>query len=160
MPIIPIKDEIISQLISEEKLIPSGLCVPPKGMVLRNGHMQKSYELDCVSGNRFVVKIRQSSVNLRNFSVILGYVLPGLYTVFRLRRYNGKHRHSNILEKETFYDFHVHTATERYQRPGFNEDHFAETTSRYYDLGSAIQCLLNECGFRDPFADTPLFGKK
>ena len=162
MPIVPIRDETISQLISEEKPIPSGLgIIPPRGMVLRNGHWQKSHELEGGSGNRFVVKIRQASANPRSFSVILGYVLPGSYTVFRLRRYNGKsHYHTNVLEKQTFYDFHVHTATERYQIPGFNEDHFAEITNRYYDLGSATQCLLNECGFHNPFADTPLFRKK
>jgi hypothetical protein len=160
MSITLIAEGTIAQLIDEAKDIPSGLCVPPKSMIRRNGHWQKSYEFDCPSGNRFVVKIRQSCVNPLNFSVILGYVLPGSYTVFRLRRYNGKsHHHTNVLENESFYDFHVHTATERYQRPGFNEDHFAETTSRFYDLGSAVQCLLSECGFRDPLADAPLFRK-
>ena len=93
-----------------------------------------------------------------NFSVILGYMLPGSYTVFRLRRYNGKaHFHTNVLENESFYDFHVHTATERYQIPGFNEDHFAERANRFYDLHSAIRCLTDECGFGSPLADTPLF---
>jgi hypothetical protein len=109
------------------------------------------------SGNQFVVFVRQSDLNMMDFSVILGYRLPQVYTVFRLRRYNGKHQHTNVLEKQTFYDFHLHTATERYQAPGFKEDHFAETTSRHFDLESAIQCLIADCGFRT-FEDTPLFG--
>lgn len=97
-------------------------------------------------------------INPFNFSVILGYQLPDLYTIFRLRRYNGRsHTHTNVLERQTFYDFHVHTATERYQRAGFTEDFFAEPTNRYHDLKSAIDSLLNECGFRSPMEEAPLF---
>lgn len=132
--------------------------MPVKGMTERNGHWQRTYEIECDSGNCFVVKIRQSSVNPMNFSVILGYMLPGSYTVFRLLRYNGKsHYHTNVLENERFYDFHVHRATERYQRSGYEEDHFAERTDGHYDLGSAVQCLLSQCGFLNPLAGTPLF---
>jgi hypothetical protein len=160
MPLIPVSDETISELIAETKPIPDGLCVPLRPMSERNGHWQKAWDIECDSGNRFVVKIRMAIVNPMNFSVILGYVLAGSYTVFRLRRYNGKsHYHTNVLENEHFYDFHVHLATERYQIPGFKEDHFAERTVRYYDLASAVQCLLNECGFRSPLAGTPLFPK-
>jgi hypothetical protein len=76
-----------------------------------------------------------------------------------LRRYNGKHTHSNILENDRFHAFHIHVATERYQRAGFDEDHFAERTTRHYDLKSAIDRLLTDCGFAPPFSDTPMFMK-
>jgi hypothetical protein len=99
-------------------------------------------------------------VNPLDFSAILGYRLPGSYTIFRLRRYNGRHHHTNVLEGEHIYDFHVHMATERYQRPGFKEDHFAQVTNRHYNLESAIRCLLDECGFRSQLEDSPLFKKK
>lgn len=96
-------------------------------------------------------------LNILDFSVILGYQLPDPHTVFRLQRYNGKsHHHTNTLENQTFYDFHIHTATERYQRAGFKEDHFAVPTNRYYSLESAIGCMLLDCGFRLPFERTPL----
>ena len=154
----PLTDATIAELIDEVKNIPTGLAVPLKAMTERNGHWQKSYEIESETSNRFIVKIRQSCINPMNFSVILGYMLPGTYTVFRLRRYNGKsHDHTNVLENEKFYDFHVHKATQRYQIAGFNEDHFAERTSRFCDIGSAVECLLNECGFRSPLAGTPLF---
>jgi hypothetical protein len=94
---------------------------------------------------------------MMDFSAILGYRLPRVHTVFRLRRYNGKHQHSNVLEQQTFYDFHVHTATQRYQIPGFKEDHFAETTKSYVTLQGAIQRLIAECGFQT-YEDTPMFG--
>jgi len=157
MPIL--KDSEIKALIEEEKSIPDGLWWPMK-MSERNNHKHKGFEISCESGSRFVVKARQSCVNPMDFSIILGYVLPGSYTVFRLRRYNGKsHRHTNVLEATTFYDFHIHIATERYQTRGFKEDHFAETTNRFYDLASAVQCLIDDCGFPSPLAGTPLFAK-
>jgi hypothetical protein len=155
-----IRDAEIGRLIGVSKPIPDGLCVPLRHMTLRNGHWTKSWEITC-SPEQFVVKVRKSSVNPMNFSVILGYMLPASYTVFRLRRYNGKsHVHTNVLEHQTFYDFHVQTATERYQIPGFKEDHFAEVTTRFYSLDSALQCLLTECGFRSPLEDSPLFQQR
>jgi hypothetical protein len=94
-----------------------------------------------------MVKLRQSAINPANFSVILVYKMPGLYTVFRLRRHNGKHFHTNVIEGNDFHDFHVHTATERYQKKGLNEDYFAEVSTRHHDLQSAIECLISDCGF-------------
>lgn len=155
-------DVRISELIREAKSIPDGLLTPSKLMPTRNGHYQKGFDCEAESSNRFVVKVRQSCINVLNFSVILGYMVPGTYTIFRLRRYNGKsHFHTNTLEREApFYDFHVHTATERYQKaPGFDPDHFAEITNRFWNLESAIATLLNDCGFGSTFEGTPLFPK-
>jgi hypothetical protein len=157
MRVIRLTDVDIQQLIAEPKDIPSGLSVPPRGMTRRGGHMQKSYDVQGDT-SRFVLKLRQSCFNPMDFSAILGYQLPGSYTVFRLKRYNGKHTHSNVLESQKFYGFHVHTATERYQTLGHSEDQFAEPTARYFDLGSAIERLLDECGFRNPLYGSPLFG--
>jgi hypothetical protein len=155
MPILT--DADIHTLIQEPKNIPEGLGTNLR-MSERNNHWNKEFEIKCDSPSRFVIKVRQSCVNPLNFSVVLGYMLPGSYRVFRLRRYNGKsHMHTNTLEKESFYDFHIHAATERYQIPGFNEDHFAERTTNFYDLKSAIDCLVGECGFRSPMDGTPLF---
>jgi hypothetical protein len=159
MPPSPITDVRIAELISAAKTVPDGL-LSKRTMPERNGHLQKGYEIKCEGEDRFVIKIRQSRVNPFNFSAILGYRLPGLYTIFRLRRYNGKHEHTNVLENQTFSDFHIHMATERYQRPGFNEDHFAEPTARFYSLDSAIECMLSDCGFRSPMDGSPLFSKR
>jgi hypothetical protein len=100
-------------------------------------------------------------LNPFDFSAILGYKVPGFNTVFRLRRYNGKHRHTNTMEKQAIHDFHIHTATERYQRVGgMKEDSFAERTDRYQTLETALQCLLEDCGFSSPMGDSPLFTGK
>jgi hypothetical protein len=150
-----LSEDTITALIEEPKTIPEGL-IPLGRLVIRNQHKRRECDVVSASANRFVVFVRQSEMNVMDFSIILGYRLPNVHTVFRLRRYNGKHQHTNVLERQTFYDFHIHTATLRYQVPGFKEDHFAEATGRYANLEGAIQCLIADCGFQT-FENTPLF---
>jgi hypothetical protein len=153
----PLTDLAITVLIEEPKDIPDGL-TPLTKLVKRNGHMRREYEITCPTGNSFLVAVRQSTLNVFDFSAILGYKVPGLTTIFRLRRYNGKsHYHTNTIERERFRDFHIHTATERYQRRGPKEEHFAQITNRFTTLDGAIQCLLADCGFRSPMENSPLF---
>jgi hypothetical protein len=72
--------------------------------------------------------------------------------LFLLCRYNGKsHEHKNKLEKETaFYDYHIHKATERYQREGTKEEYFAEASSRYSTPQQALNCLIADCNVELP----------
>jgi hypothetical protein len=68
--------------------------------------------------------------------------------MFRLRRHNGKsHEHTNQIEASTFYDFHIHMATERYQELGMRENAYAEATDRFGDFDSALRCLVDDCRF-------------
>ena len=63
---------------------------------------------------------------------------------------NGKnHQHTNRLESETFHDFHMHTATERYQDAGFREDTYAERTDRFADVFGAYRCLVQDAHISD-----------
>jgi hypothetical protein len=65
---------------------------------------------------------------------------------------------TNRIEGDGFYDFHIHTATERYQDLGAKEEHYAEATDRYCDFHGALRCMLNDCGFRiHPGSQTDLF---
>jgi|SRR5208283_4369351 len=153
---IRLSDDLIYQLIQEKKPLPANL-VSGRAMTVRNGHYRKEYSIRADSGSEFVIKIRQSAINLMNFSVILGYKIPGLHTVFRLRRYNGRHFHTNLIEGNRFQDFHVHTATERYQKKGVDEEYFAEASAHHYDLQSAIERLVTDCGFYTSYPDLPMF---
>jgi hypothetical protein len=152
------EDEILALLL-EEKPITDGLSPSVTKMTSIQHHRRKGFSVTSKSGHMFVINIRQSELNALDFSVILGYEMPREFRTFRLRRYNGKsHRHTNTIENQTLDSFHIHTATERYQqRPGFKEDHFAEATNRYHSLETAITCLLDDCGFRVPFEETPLY---
>jgi hypothetical protein len=144
--IIQLSDAEIDALIREAKPTPSGLS-PLSRLAERFKHKGRTFEVQSVSGNEFVVIVRQSMINMQDFSTILGYKLPGLSTIFRLRRYNGKHEHTNEIEQNKLDDFHIHTATERYQKRGGRHDSYAEVTSRHWDLNSAITCMLEDCGF-------------
>jgi hypothetical protein len=159
MPPIRVTDEQIQQLLLEEKAVPDGLFSPQ--MTTKSGYHRKSFEFKGSAGSEFVVKLRQTVINPANFSVILGYRIPGTYSIFRLRRYNGKHRHINVLENEVFHDFHIHMATERYQKKsGFSEDHYAQPTNRHFDFKSAIEALTEDCGFSTKGRNYSLFAPK
>ncbi|MFA4859257.1 hypothetical protein [Methanoregula sp.] len=144
---IQLTDEKIGSLLAEKKILPEDFFSPQK---LKTKHGHKEYERDITgeNGSDFRLIFRQSDLNPLDFSVILVYVPKGSNQQFRLRRYNGKsHEHGNHIEKNKFYEFHIHTATERYQQSGYREDTYAEETDRYADYRGAIECMLNDCGF-------------
>lgn len=120
----------------------------------KSGHKERELDITGSNGSGFQVIIRQSLFNPLDFSVILGYLMPESNVLFRLRRYNGRsHEHTNGIEGNNFYDFHIHSATERYQMAGYDEDHYAEPTARFADLSGAIQCMLQDCAFELPSDD-------
>ena len=154
-----LSDKEINDLVVETKhLLPSHFiktALKQKGV-----HKERTFEIIGDNGNRFCVIIRVSSINALAFSVILGLIEPTTGAVFRLRRYDGKsHEHTNKIEKEKFYDFHVHFATERYQGLGLDEDTFAKVDNRFADYHEALLCLFNDCGFAYPAgSNLELFG--
>jgi hypothetical protein len=153
-------DAEIDALISEPKNTPVGL-LPLSKLIERNKHRRRDYPVTSStgSGNEFVIAIRQSTMNVLDFSAILGYRVPGSNLIFRLRRYNGKHVHTNAIERETLSDFHIHMATERYQQRGLREDCYARVSTRHFNLDSAVRCLLEDCGFSAPAPQqSSLFG--
>jgi hypothetical protein len=141
-----LNDIEISNLINERKqmtIYPEELL---RNLKDKKGHKQAEHIIPKVDGSHFVIKLIISKVNSLDFSAILGYVLPKHSKVFILRRYNGKsHVHRNTIEKDSFYDFHIHTATERYQKIGKKVDYFAERTDRYSTLAEALNCLIKDC---------------
>ncbi len=145
-----ISDKAIAQLISEVKEVPKNYQQRLRPRAKR-GHRERELDITGAGGSRFQLRIRQSIPNPDDFSVILGYIVPGTNRFFRLRRYNSRsHWHTNKIEGCRFWDFHIHFATERYQRKGLDEDGFAKPTERYSDLHSALQCMLDDCSFRLP----------
>jgi hypothetical protein len=153
-------DGEIDCLIREVKHLPANY---RSRIVLRNKRGHKERELDIMGdeGHQFRVILRQSNTNALDFSVILALVPQDSNQHFRLRRYNGKsHQHSNVIEHQTFYGYHVHQATERYQDLGMQEDSYAEQCERYADYQTALRCMLEECGFAAPPAPGPtMFGE-
>jgi hypothetical protein len=144
---IQLTDEEIGSLLAERKILPEDFY---SRLRLKSKHGHKEYETDVrgEEGSDFRLLIRQSELNPLDFSVILLYLPKGSSQQFRLHRYNGKsHEHRNHIEKNKFYAFHIHMATERYQHSGFREDAFAELTTRYADYHAAVECMIKDCGF-------------
>jgi len=129
---------------------------------LKRAHKEAEIAVRGANGSDFRVLVRQSTINVLDFSVVLGCLVPKASALFRLRRYNGRsHEHTNRIEGARFFEFHVHTATERYQDLGMKEDSYAEATSRFSDLDGAVRALVADCGFEvDPGAQLRLFDRR
>ncbi len=143
-------DRDISDLIQERKPLPDDyrtrIQARPKW-----GHKERELDIKGAEGGDYRLILRQSISNPLDFSIILAYRPQNSNQLFRLQRYNGKsHEHSNPIEGETFYDFHKHQATERYQEIGAREDTYAKPTDRFADFQQAITCMLKDCGFEMP----------
>lgn len=146
-----LKDTQIASLIAEPKPLPDNYKSKLQ-LKSKNGFKRSELEVTGEFGSKFVIILRQSEINVIDFSVILGFYPTNSNNLFRIRRYNGKsHEHKNGYEKDRFYDFHIHTATERYQTAdGKDEDHFAQPTDRYADIHAALECMLDDCSFKRP----------
>jgi len=147
---IALSDPYIQALVDEQKPAIEPSVFFPTAAKLR--HLRADVEVEGGSGSKFKVVVRQREDNPLDFSVILGYQMPESSRLFRLRRFNGlSHQHTNPIEHETFYAYHVHEATERYQAlPGRNEEHCATPTDAYVDLRGAIDHMLETAGFDPP----------
>lgn len=144
------QDHEIESLFREDKLVPADW----RNMVRlrpKRGHNERHLDIAGDAGSEFRVILRQSRINLLDFSVILAVRVPRSNQLFRLRRYNGRsHEHTNQIESVTFHDFHIHFATERYQELGVREDAYAEPTDRFGDFRGALQCLVEDANLKVP----------
>lgn len=143
-------DGEIAVLLQERKPLPpdwrNRIRLRPK-----RGHDEQQLEMRGDQGSEFHLILRQNKINPLDFSIILAVRVPQSNQLFRLRRHNGKsHEHTNHIEAATFYDFHIHIATERYQEIGAREDAYAEPTDRYGDFHGALHCLIDDSNLDAP----------
>jgi hypothetical protein len=143
-------DADIQRLLHETKPLPGSyqdrIRLKPK-----RGHKEAELQMAGLDGSAFRLVLRQNNLDPLDFSVIVGYEMPNTNVSFRLCRYNGKsHQHTNKLERQTFFDYHIHQATQRYQELGLSEDAYAQPTDRYADVDGALQCALQDCCFELP----------
>jgi len=145
-------DKEILDLISERKQMTIAPDELFRNMKEKRGHKGSEHFIQRTDGSSFIIKVRISNENSLDFSVILGYSPPKSTKLFLLCRYNGKsHEHKNKLENgNAFYDYHIHTATERYQREGIKEEYFAEISDRYSTVQEAVNCLIADCNIELP----------
>lgn len=144
---IRLSDQEIAKLVNEPKPLPKNY----KQLIQlkrKKGHRERDLDILGGGGNDFRIIERQSESNILDFSIILAYRPRQTNDLFLLKRYNGRsHEHTNIIEEKTFYAFHIHQATERYQDIGAKEASYAEPTTKYSSIEQAFECMIAECGF-------------
>jgi len=139
-----LNDNDILELVRERKVLPEGYTTLFQ-MKEKKGHKEQEVTIKRNDGSLFKVILRQSIRDILDFSVILGYMPPKSSVLFRLTRYNGRHKHTNKIENVSFYDFHIHLATQRYQEAGYDEDAYAQASNIYSDIRGAMECLIKDC---------------
>jgi hypothetical protein len=166
-----ITDSEIAKILSRPKQLPKGWRSRLMNMRRRKDDHQKRSEIEVPDDDGvIIIKCRQNTLSLSDFSVILVYV-DKEGNEYRLMRCNGKHpsRHTNLWEKQQGHKdhtfdvcFHVHRATQRYQEADLEIDGFAEPTDAYSDYNGALEHLVGIYGFIDPEPPAPatpdLFG--
>ena len=143
-------DQEIESLVRERKPLPTNWRNRTR-LQARRGSSERHLDMTSDAGNEFRLILKQNAINQFNYSIILAVRVPQSNQLFRLRRCNGRsHEHTNHIEGVTFYDFHIHLATERYQALGAREDAYAEPTDRYSDFHSALQCMIADANLEVP----------
>lgn len=143
-----LSEDTITRLIEEPKSgVELSVMLPGRE---RRGHRRAQVKVTGGEGSNFRLMTRQLVRDPFDFSVVLGYEIPGSTRLFKLRRHNGRGRHVNPIEGTTCSSCHVHVATERYQLEGFDEEGYAEETSAYVDLRGAVEHMLRVARFSSP----------
>jgi len=169
MPRIIAEDEIES-LFSETKPLPANWEARLKPR-LKSGECNGKRTLD-VTGyddSKFRIHVRKNELILLDFSLILMFIDTDDQG-YTLTRFNGKHPsgHTNKWERNrqlpnSFFRnvFHIHKATERYQRDGLAIDGYAEPTTKYASFETALRAFVSGNGFEidGSYSGLPLFNQ-
>jgi len=152
MPVAQLSDEEIETLVALAKYLPADYRTRLRSRTRPYSAQHEEAQLDVPLENTgtFRIIVRKNRINPLDFCVILGYLPPERLKLFRLRRHNGVHQHTNRLEGSSFRAFHIHHATQRYQEAGWDIDGYAEPTDRYTTVDAALEIFLDDCNFLRP----------
>lgn len=143
-----ITDQEIKAFIEERKVLPDNWLNNFKTRENR-GFKEHYQDITGEDGNTFRLIVKVGDFNKSVFSVVLVLKRPEKNNdnYFFLLRYNGcNHQHTNDIEGESMTGFHIHTATERYQKIKKVEG-YAQPTTRYSNVNQALKCLLEDANF-------------
>lgn len=146
----------IAKLLAEKKIVPSSWSKRLAAPIPAPGkpHLHRELLVQGGDGSQFCIYIRKNPLILLDFSIILTFKEGG--EEYHLLRYDGRQPsdHTNKWEKKEKLpdwkfrnEFHIHMATERYQRAGFKIDGFARVTDDYHSFDSALAAFVSDNGF-------------
>jgi hypothetical protein len=148
-------DHEIAALLKQKKELPENWKARLSPRVSGNSKQKRrDFDIKFDENKTFRIATRQSSVNSADFSIILTFV-DSDGCEYRLFRFNGRHpsEHINSLERgprkryRWRNKFHIHMATERYQRAGLKIDSYATPTQKYNSFDSALTLFTRNNGF-------------
>jgi len=142
-------DNEIENLFAEVKILPKDYPKKLKTKV-KSGQQHEEQELTIQGkeGHTFAIVLRKNKIDFLDFSIILRYQDYRTGIWYNLARYNGKHFHTNTLEKNSFYDFHIHMATQKYQEAGLRIEAYAKVTKTYKSFNEAVDVFLKDFNFQ------------
>lgn len=155
-------DSFIEELLKEKKSLPKDYLKKLKTRKKSgSSHEQKELEIIGSKGHKFVISIRKNKIDITDFSIILRYKDDSGIS-YNILRYNGKHPHTNHIEKVKINGYHIHKATQRYQENGFRIESYAEITTKYSSYQDALSAFLADLNFKQANGSTSLheFGGK
>ena len=142
-------DQEIIAFIQERKVLSDNWANKFKKRMNR-GYTEHYQDITGEDENIFRIIVKKGDFSKSLFSVLLVVRIPDSKKYFPLCRYNGSnHQHTNEIEGELITGFHIHTATERYQRKN-KVFGYAESTRDYSDVNGALKCLLEDANFEEP----------
>jgi hypothetical protein len=142
-----ISDQEIIELLSEEKILPSNF---REKLALKKKSDRKYQECDICTRSKkgeFVITVKVNTKEAFDFSIILQYISENGFN-YILRRYNGIHQHKNVLERTLILGYHIHIATEKYQRSLLKIEGYAELTDSYNNWNDALAQLIADCNVK------------
>lgn len=146
-----ISEDFRDHLLSERKMMPEiwSELLALKPIEGRKG-IGTSIPLIGDDGHKFHMKIRKSTINKDNYSIILMYE-DELKRKTILARYNGSnHSHTNALDqKRKVHGTHIHIITERYQNEARRVDGFAEE-AKYSNYDEAYDAFIKDMNIVNP----------
>ena len=115
-------DKEINAFIQEHKVLPDNWASMFRER-MNKGFREHHQDITGEEENIFRIIVRKGDFSVSNFSVILVVRIPNSKEYLPLCRYNGSnHQHTNKIERELITGFHIHTATERYQKKRKSSD--------------------------------------
>ena len=144
-----LKDDELDRLFNEKKILPKDYHRRIRTYA-KSGtkYEQEGLTTEGNEGHTFAIALRKNRMDPFDFSIILRYRDDGTGLWYNLARYNGRsHKHTNKLEGTSFYDFHIHKATQRYQENGLKIESFAEVTNRYNSFAGAVDAFIGDFNF-------------
>ena len=147
-----VPDLEISGMITEAKPLPWNWQTQLVNLKDKSEFIEGEFQLVGNNGTWFRVIVKQHSTYRNNFTIVLAATLHTGIEI-RLLRYDGSnHAHLNKIEGNRIRrKAHIHRATERYQKVGWEfHDGYAEATNRYYDLSGAWECFWADTNLSNP----------